>query len=142
MLYASRSVTRAIPMVKSMEDENRVELNTVTFEALKPVVKRLSDLMEFQVVLLQIQGPSRSVMAAVIAHCSRRPKSIAEAGGITSQPPKTSLPYPPHPQENAIKVFCSNVAQLAAAKGTKLVPEGLYTALITMIDVLQKVHSP
>ena len=91
MLYASRSVTRAIPMVKSMEDENRTELNTTTFHALKPVVKKLSDLMAFQ--------------------------------------------------EQAIQVFCMNVAQLAAAKSSKLVPEGIYTALIKMIDALQKMDN-
>jgi cytoplasmic FMR1 interacting protein len=44
-------------------------------------------------------------------------------------------------QAECVKVFCANVAQLAAAKGTKLVPEGLYTALIKMIDVLQKMDN-
>lgn len=91
MLYSSRSVTRAIPMVKSMEDENRVQLNMTTFETLKPVVAKLTALMMFQ--------------------------------------------------ENAIKVFCSNVAQLAQAKGSRLVPEGIYTALIKMIDALQKMDN-
>ena len=74
-----------------MEDENRTELNSSTFETLRPVVAWLGELMDFQAI--------------------------------------------------CVKEFCSNVAQLAAAKGSKLVPEGLYTALIKMIDVLQKMDN-
>ena len=78
-------------MVKSMEDENRVQLNMETFRALGPLVAKLTELMDFQ--------------------------------------------------EAAIKVFCANVANLAAAKGSRLVPEGIYTALIKMVDALQKVRA-
>ena len=90
-LYVSRSISRAIPMVRGMDDPNRVELNRTTYEALKPVAEQLMQLIDYQ--------------------------------------------------DRAIEIFCTNVKQLSAARGTRLVPEGLYTALIRLLDVLQKMDN-
>ena len=53
-LYASRSVSRAIPMVRGPSDTNRVELNLATYEALKPVADRLLALLDFQTNAIEV----------------------------------------------------------------------------------------